>query len=196
MIPRRRLGRQGPAVGCLGYGAMVLEGYYGSSNDDVAVQTIGRAIDLGMMIDSADAYGNGHNESLVGHAIKGRRDEAFVATKFGIVFGESDKGTEFETGWGFSLPINGKPDYARKALDASLVRLGVDAIDLWYALYPDPDTPIEETVGAMADAVHAGKVRHLGLSNVSAEQVRRAHEVHPISAVRDFLSNSRHVTTP
>jgi aryl-alcohol dehydrogenase-like predicted oxidoreductase len=184
MISKRSLGTGGPLVGGLGYGAMVLEGYYGASNDDEAVGTIQRALDVGMsMIDSADAYGNGHNERLVGRAIKGRTD-AFLATKFGIVFEPTEAGTDLPTGWGFSLKINGRPDYARRALDASLSRLGVEVIDLWYLHYPDPATPIEETVGAMADAVEAGKVRHLGLSNVTAEQVRRAHAVHPLAAVQ------------
>jgi aryl-alcohol dehydrogenase-like predicted oxidoreductase len=185
MIQKNALGRNGPKVGCLGYGAMVLEGYYGASDDGQAVETIRRALDAGLtMIDSADAYGNGHNERLVGRAIAGRRNDAFVATKFGIVFDDAETGTELPTGWGFSLRINGQPAYVRKALDGSLQRLGVDAIDLWYAHYPDPATPIEETVGAMAEAVRAGKVRYLGLSNVTAEQVRRAHAVHPITAVQ------------
>lgn len=184
MISKRLLGKHGPAVGCLGYGAMVLEGYYGGSDDDQAIPTIQRAIDLGMMIDSADAYGNGHNESLIARALKGRRAKAFVATKFGIVFDEGETATDLPTGWGFSLRINGTPQYAQKALDGSLKRLGVDAIDLWYAHYPDPAIPIEDTVGAMAEAVTAGKVRYLGLSNVSSEQARRAHKVHPISAVQ------------
>ena len=185
MIEKRHLGKDGPAVGCLGYGAMVLEGYYGASNDEQAVETIRRALDAGMtMIDSADAYGNGHNETLVGRAIEDRRDRAFVATKFGIVFDDNETGSDVPTGWGFSLKINGQPTYVRKALDASLSRLGVSVIDLWYAHFPDPDTPIEETVGAMAAAVRAGKVRYLGLSNVTAEQVRRAHAVHPIAAVQ------------
>ena len=164
---------------------MVLEGYYGTSNDDQAVETIRRALDVGMtMIDSADAYGNGHNETLVGRAIKNRRNEAFIATKFGIVFDEKETGTDLQTGWGFSLKINGKPDYVRKALDGSLKRMELDVIDLWYAHYADPNTPIEETVGAMAEAVNMGKVRYLGLSNVTADQVRRAHAVHPITAVQ------------
>ena len=184
MIEKRALGKGGPAVGALGYGAMVLEGYYGSSNDDDAVETIRRSLDAGMtMIDSADAYGNRHNERLVGRAIRGRRD-AFVATKFGIVFDPAETGTDLPTGWGFSLQVNGRPDYAGRTLDASLSRLGVDAIDLWYLHHPDPATPIEESVGAMSEAVHAGKVRHLGLSNVTAEQVRRAHTIHPIAAVQ------------
>jgi aryl-alcohol dehydrogenase-like predicted oxidoreductase len=185
MIEKRNLGKEGPAVGCLGYGAMVLEGYYGTSNDDQAVETIRRALDVGMtVIDSADAYGNGHNETLVGRAIKNRRNEAFIATKFGIVFDEKETGTDLQTGWGFSLKINGKPGYVRKALDGSLNRMEVDVIDLWYAHYADPNTPIEETVGAMAEAVNMGKVRYLGLSNVTPDQVRRAHAVHPITAVQ------------
>lgn len=185
MIEKRRLGIEGPAVGSLGYGAMVLEGYYGVTNDDEAVTTIHRALDVGMsMIDSADAYGNGHNESLVGRAIKNRRSEAFIATKFGIVFDEKETATDLPTGWGFSLRINGRPAYVRKAIDASLQRLEVDVIDLWYAHFPDPATPIEDTVGEMANAVKAGKVRCLGLSNVIAEQVRRAHAIHPIAAVQ------------
>jgi aryl-alcohol dehydrogenase-like predicted oxidoreductase len=164
---------------------MVLEGYYGASDDGQAVETICRALDAGLtMIDSADAYGNGHNELLVGRAIKGRRNEAFVATKFGIVFDEKETGTDLPTGWDFSLKINGKPAYVQKALAGSLKRLGVDVIDLWYAHYPDPATSVEETVGAMADAVRAGKVRCLGLSNVTADEVRRAHAVHPITAVQ------------
>ena len=185
MIEKKRLGNAGPSVGRLGYGAMVLEGYYGPSDDDTGIGTIHRALDLGMnMIDTADAYGNGHNEALVARAIAGRREEAFVATKFGIVSDPNENGTDFPTGWGFSLKINGTAPYVRKALDGSLSRLGLDCIDLWYAHFPDPSTSIEETVEAMAVGVRAGKVRYLGLSNVSAEQVRRAHKVHPIAAVQ------------
>jgi aryl-alcohol dehydrogenase-like predicted oxidoreductase len=184
MLKTRTLGQGGPGVGCLGYGAMVLEGYYGASDDERAVETIHRAIDLGMMLDSADAYGNGHNEALIARAIRDRRERAFVATKFGIVFQDGEDGRELPTGWGFPLKLNASPAYAKRALDASLKRLGVEAVDLWYAHYPDPGIPIEETVGAMADAVRAGKVKHLGLSNVTAEQVRRAHAVHPVAAVQ------------
>ena len=184
MIDKRSLGTGGPQVGALGYGAMVLEGYYGASDDAEAAGTIRRALDAGMtVIDSADAYGNGHNERLVGSAVRGRKD-AIVATKFGIVFEPDESATDLPTGWGFSLKINGRPDYASRALDASLARLGVDTIDLWYLHYPDPATPIEETIGAMAAAVNMGKVRHLGLSNVTADQVRCAHAVHPIAAVQ------------
>lgn len=185
MIEQRSLGSRGPEVGRLGYGAMVLEGFYGASDDFEAINTMHRALDIGVnMIDSADAYGYGHNESLLGRALKGRRHEAFVATKFGIVFGESESGTERPTGWGFSLKINGTPAYVKRSLDASLKRIGTDEIDLWYAHYADPGTPIEETVGAMADGVTAGKVRHLGLCNVTADEVRRAHAVHPLAAVQ------------
>ena len=184
MIEKAKLGKDGPQVGRLGYGAMVLEGYYGDSDDDSAVKTLLHAIDSGMMIDSADAYGSGHNESLVARALKGSSSSAFIATKFGIVFDENETGTDLPTGWGFSLNINGTPAYAHKALDASLKRLGVETIDLWYAHYLDPNTPVEETVGAMAEAVQQGKVRYLGLSNVTADEVRRAHAIHPISAVQ------------
>ena len=185
MLPKRHLGKEGPQVGCIGYGAMVLEGYYGASDDQQAVETIRHALDAGMdMLDSADAYGNGHNEELIGRAIADRRDRAFICTKFGIVFDENQSATEVPTGWGFSLNINGTPAYVASALDASLGRLRTDVIDLWYAHYPDPAVPIEETVGAMAQGVAAGKVRYLGLSNVTADQVRRAHRIHPIAAVQ------------
>ena len=185
MIDKRQLGNKGPEVGCLGYGAMVLEGYYGNIEEQQAVATIQHALDLGMdFIDSADAYGEGHNELLIARAIEGRRDDVFICTKFGIVYDENEAGTELETGWGYSLKINGAPEYVRKSLDLSRSRLGVDVIDLWYAHYPDPAIPIEDTVGAMAECVQAGDVRYLGLCNVTADQVRRANEVHPIAAVQ------------
>ena len=171
-------------IGRLGYGAMVLEGFYGGSDDGQGVEVLRHAVGKGLMIDSADAYGNGHNEQLIAKAIEGRRDDAFVATKFGIVFEEGAGGSEVETGWGFSLNINGSPDYVEKSLEASLKRLGTDYVDLYYAHYPDPKVGIEETVGAMARAVEGGKVRYLGLSNVTADEVRRAHAVHPIAAVQ------------
>ena len=135
MIEKANLGQDGPQVGRLGYGAMVLEGYYGDSEDESAVKTLLHAIESGMMIDSADAYGNGHNESLIAKALKISTNEAFIATKFGIVFDENETGTEVPTGWGFSLNINGTPKYVNKALDASLSRLGLETIDLWYAHY-------------------------------------------------------------
>lgn len=184
MTEKMQLGKNGPEIARLGYGAMVLEGYYGASGDTDGVKTLQHAIAAGMMIDTADAYGNGHNEALIAKAIKQSSGKAFVATKFGIVFDEHEGGTEVPTGWGFSLNINGTPRYAAKALEASLKRLERDTIDLWYAHFPDPATPIEETVSAMAEAVATGKVRYLGLSNVTADQVRRAHAVHPITAVQ------------
>ena len=159
MMDKAPLGKDGPEIARLGYGAMGLEGYYGESDDQAAIRTLNRAIDLGMMIDTADAYGNGHNETLIAKALKARSRKAFIATKFSIVFDANQTGSEVRTGWGFALNVNGRPAYARHALDASLERLGVDAIDLWYAHFPDPQTPIEETIGAMSHAVQQGKVR-------------------------------------
>ena len=184
MIPQRVLGKNGLKVSAIGYGAMVLEGYYGPADETSAVDTLRHALDIGVnFIDTADFYGEGHNETLIARALKGRRNDCVLATKFGIV-GPDEKGTEFPTGWGFSLRLNGTPDYTPRALDNSLRRLGIDTIDLWYLHFPDPATPIEETVAAMAEGIRAGKVRHLGLSNVTADQVRRAHAVHPIAAVQ------------
>ncbi len=182
MMSQRRLGKDGPAVASVGYGAMGLEGYYGPVADGTATEALNRAIDLGMMIDTADAYGDGRNEGLIGQVLKASRQEAFIATKFGIAF--EGEGTDFPTGWGFPLKLNGTPAYAAKAIDASLRRLGLDCVDLWYLHFPDPSVPVEETVGAMAKAVKAGKAKHLGLCNVSADQVRRAQAVHPIAAVQ------------
>ena len=181
----RNIGNSDTRVGAIGYGAMVLEGYYGSTDKENAIEAIRHALDVGCnFIDTADFYGSGHNEELVGHAITGRESDAFVGTKFGIVFDENETGREVSTGWGFSMRINGSPAYVRRSLEASLKRLGTDHLDLWYAHFPDPGVPIEETVGAMAKGVQKGKVRYLGLSNVTAEQVRRAHAVHPIAAVQ------------
>lgn len=168
----------------IGYGAMVLEGLYGDVDEASAVATLQHAIDRGAMIDTADAYGAGRNEALVARALKGRRDDAFVATKFGIVFDDAEPARDFTTGWGHTLRLSGTVDYAARALDASLKRLESDVIDLHYIHFPDPDVAIEESVGAMARGVEAGKVRYLGLSNVTAEQGRRAHAVHPIAAVQ------------
>lgn len=184
MSDTQPLGKNGPVLPRLGYGAMPLDGLYGGIDPAGAQTVLHRALDRGMMIDTADAYGGGANESRVAEAVSGRRDDAFIATKFGIVFDENETGREFPTGWGFSLNINGSPEYVRRALDASLRRLGTDRIDLYYAHFPDPGTPIEETVGAMAEGVRAGKIRFLGLSNVSPEQLRRAAATHPIAAVQ------------
>lgn len=178
------MGSQGAVISRIGYGAMVLEGYYGSTDESSAIDTLRAAIEHEVMIDTADAYGNGRNERLVAIAASKAGKRPFLATKFGIVFDSRESGSQVPTGWGFSLTINGTPGYAEKALEESLQRLAADAIDLWYLHFPDPATPIEETVGAMAKAVEAGKVRYLGLSNVTADQVRRAHRVHPITAVQ------------
>lgn len=172
------------AIKQIGYGAMGLEGYYGASDDEVAVKTLVHAIENDMMIDTADAYGAGHNEDLIRKALQLTDKKAFIATKFGIVFEEDQKGSQVDTGWGFPLSINGTKEYVTRAIDNSLKRLGVEQIDLIYAHYLDPQTPLEETVSAMADAVKAGKVKALGLSNVTAEEVLKANEVHPISAVQ------------
>ena len=185
MIRQQNLGKSGPSIGCLGYGAAVLEGYYGPSDESQGIATIRHALDSGWtMIDTADFYGHNHNEILVGRALKGCRDQAFLCTKFGIVIDDNEMSNKLMTGWGVSFQLNGTTAYVGKALERSLKRLAVDVIDLWYMHYPDPGTPIEETVGAMAQAVKSGKVRYLGLSNVTAEQVRRAHKIHPITAVQ------------
>ena len=187
----QKLGTQGLTVSALGYGAMVLvQGMYGAVNDADSIKTIQHALDAGVtLIDTSDAYGeDGHNERLVGQAIRGRRDAVILATKFGIVTDPTTPGTPIDTNWDVHMRINGRPDFVRQAIDRSLRRLGVDYIDLWYAHYPDPATPIEETVGAMADVVRAGKVRYLGLSNVTPAQVHHANSVHPISAVQNEYS--------
>lgn len=168
----------------IGYGAMVLEGYYGTSDDQVALETLAHVIDQNMMIDTADAYGAGHNESLIKQAIDQSTKEAFVATKFGIVFEENQTGSQFDLGWGFPLTINGTKDYVKRAIDNSLKRLGVEQIDLLYAHFLDPKTPLEETIGAMADAVREGKVKSIGLSNMTANDIIEANKIHPISAVQ------------
>ena len=168
----------------IGYGAMGLEGYYGHSEDNAAIETLIHAIEHNMMIDTADAYGAGHNEILIKQAIRQSTKDAFVATKFGIVFEEDQAGSQLDTGWGFPLTINGTKTYVKRAIDNSLKRLDVEQIDLLYAHYPDPNTPIEETVSAMAEAVREGKVKAIGLSNVTADEIIQANEVHAISAVQ------------
>lgn len=168
----------------IGYGAMGLEGYYGQSEDGEAIETLIHAIDKNMMIDTADAYGAGHNEILIKQAMQQSTRDAFVATKFGIVFEEDQTGSQLDTGWGFPLTINGKKTYVKRAIDNSLQRLGVEKIDLLYAHYLDPNTPLEETVSAMAEAVMEGKVNAIGLSNVTANEIIQANKVHPISAVQ------------
>jgi aryl-alcohol dehydrogenase-like predicted oxidoreductase len=168
-------------VSSLGLGCMGMSQSYGAQSDEESIATVHAALDAGCtFIDTADTYGEGGNEELVGRALAGRRDEVVLATKFG-----------FQWASGYSSGpsgVNGTPEYAQAALDASLRRLGVDHVDLWYLHRRDPEVPIEETVGAMAAAVEAGKVRYLGLSEVSGKTVRAAHAVHPISAVQSEWS--------
>ena len=175
---RRRLGRNGPEVLPIGLGCMSLSGVYGTSDETQGVALIQRAIELGVdHFDSSDMYGWGQNEQLLGRALKGRRDKVVLATKFGQ--------TQQPGG---SNGVNGRPDYVRQACEASLKRLGVEVIDLYYQHRVDPAVPVEETVGAMARLVEQGKVRFLGLSEARPERVRKAHAVHPIAAVQSEFS--------
>jgi aryl-alcohol dehydrogenase-like predicted oxidoreductase len=179
-MDRRTLGTEGLEVAAEGLGCMGMSEFYGSADASEAVATIHRALELGVdLLDTADQYGYGDNERLVGEAIADRRDAVVLATKFGIVR---------ERGNPAARSINGRPGYVHDACDASLRRLGVDHIDLYYQHRVDPDVPIEETVGAMAELVDAGKVRFLGLSEAGAETIRRAHAVHPISALQTEYS--------
>jgi aryl-alcohol dehydrogenase-like predicted oxidoreductase len=179
-MQQRTIGKNGPAVGALGLGAMGMSEFYGAGDEAESIRTIHRALELGVtMIDTADMYGPYTNEQLVGKAIAGRREKVFVATKFGIVRDPSDPARR---------GISGKADYVRAACDASLARLGVEHIDLYYQHRVDISTPIEETVGAMADLVKAGKVRYLGLSEASGANIRRAAAVHTIAALQNEWS--------
>jgi len=175
---RRRLGTQGLEVSALGLGCMGMSEFYGTTDEGEAIATIHRALELGSdFLDTADMYGRGANEKLVGKAIADRRDEVVLATKFGNVRNEDG-----------SREIRGDAEYVRQACEASLLRLGLDHIDLYYQHRVDRRVPIEETVDAMAELVAAGKVRHLGLSEASPETIRRAHAVHPISALQSEYS--------
>ena len=179
-MKRRRLGAKGPEVSAIGLGCMGMSAAYGAGDDVESLATLDRALELGVDFwDTADVYGPHTNEALLAHALRGRRDRVFLATKFGIV---RDPATPSGRG------INGKPDYVRQAVDASLKRLEIETIDLYYLHRVDPHTPIEDTVGAMAELVQAGKVRHLGLSEASAQTLERACKVHPITALQSEYS--------
>lgn len=175
----RKLGQQGLEVSALGLGCMGMSDFYGSRDEAESVATINRALDLGVtFLDTADMYGVGANEELIGRVVRARREWVVVATKFGNVRGPD----------GSFRGVNGHPDYVRQACDASLKRLGLDVIDLYYQHRVDPGVPIEDTVGAMSELVAAGKVRYLGLSEAAPETIRRAHAVHPISALQTEYS--------
>ncbi|HUL60125.1 MAG TPA: aldo/keto reductase [Anaeromyxobacteraceae bacterium] len=178
-MEQRKLGTQGLTVSAVGLGCMGMSEFYAGADEGEAVATIQRAVELGItFLDTADMYGPFKNEELVGRAIRGRRDRVVLATKFG-----NERGAD-----GSFLGINGKPEYVRRACDASLRRLGVDRIDLYYQHRVDATVPIEDTVGAMAELVRAGKVRFLGLSEAGPATIRRAHAVHPVSALQTEYS--------
>ncbi|MFZ0613869.1 MAG: aldo/keto reductase [Desulfobacterales bacterium] len=178
-MKQRQLGKQGLVVSAIGLGCMGMSEFYGTADEKECVATIHQALDAGVsLLDTADIYGPFKNEELVGRAVRDRRGEVILATKFGIV----------RTGDASFRGVNGRPDYVKSACDASLGRLGVDHIDVYYQHRVDPDVPIEETVGAMAELVTAGKVRFLGLSESGPQTIRRAHKIHPISALQTEYS--------
>jgi aryl-alcohol dehydrogenase-like predicted oxidoreductase len=179
-MEKRQLGRSGLTVSAIGFGCMGMSDFYGPRDDAQSLDTLNRALELGVTFwDTSDAYGPHRNEELIGRAIRGRRDQVTIATKFGIVRTPDDP-TRRE--------ISGRPEYIRAACEASLKRLGTDVIDLYYQHRVDPNTQIEDTVGAMSELVKAGKVRYLGLSEAAPETIRRAHKVHPIAALQNEYS--------
>jgi aryl-alcohol dehydrogenase-like predicted oxidoreductase len=178
-MEQRTLGSPGLTVSAIGLGCMGMSEFYGPGDEDESIATIRRALELDVnFFDTSDMYGNGANEQLVGRAIADRRDDTVIATKFGIVRGDDPR----------QRTINGSPEYVKQACEASLRRLRTDHIDLYYQHRVDPQTPIEDTVGALAELVREGKVRHIGLSEAAPETIRRAHAVHPITAVQSELS--------